>query len=181
MSTSDEEKKMIVYGDIVKGNKIVNEFKDCEQSIGIIKDIVEYIFDKKIALSDEDIKRKSGNKLTRIAEKIKLNCNKPKEVDAMKRTITNLWQHKEIVEEFFQQGDQMKIIALKDLIQTQYGDNGKKGMGLEENINKISFDLLNPKYIKDAQYMAGSKAITLYFFELCDIGITNETKNSLFE
>jgi hypothetical protein len=181
MSTSDEEKKIIVYGDVVNGDKIVNEFKDSEQSIGIIKNIVEYIFDKSTVLNDEGIKKKSTNKLTKIAEKIRLNCNNSAEINAMKRTITNLWRHKEIVEQFFQQGDQMNIIALKDLVQTKYDDNVKKGIVVEDNINKISIDLLNPKYIKDERYTAGSKAIVLYFFELCDIGITNETKNTLFD
>jgi hypothetical protein len=150
----------------------INEEKD----FGIIAEIFEFIFSDKIPSIDTESIKKSEN-YTELTEKISLNFS-GEELEAAREMIVRNWQHKTLVGKYIEDETSRnpgRVNALIDKIQSDFRDaKGAKNHDTPIESVKIIEDLAKEYLAKDKQsnpdYVAGARAIILYFFELCFLG-----------
>lgn len=144
-----------------------------EKDIGIIADILDFIFQNKITVADISPTKEEINKeiFINLKDKIPLNFKDYKQQDDAKKMVTNLWSTIRLVEKYLSEiEDQGKVLRLKEQIQAEF----RKLKDQNNDILKI-FDDLPLLFLQDTKktnpdYHGGAKAIILYFFEYCDIG-----------
>ncbi len=159
-----------------------------EKDIGIIADILDFIFQSKITVEDIEPTKDEKNKeiFVNLKDKIPLNFKDQKQQNDVNKMFTNLWSTIRLVEKYLaEMEDQGKVLRLKEQIQTEF----RKLKDQNNDILKI-FDELPLLFLQDDKktnpdYHSGAKAIVLYFFEYCDIGSKTEkeklNEKSLFD
>lgn len=169
-------------------NIYINDEKKEEKDIGIIADILDFIFQNKIKVEDiEPTKKEKDKKLfVNLKPKIHLNFNDTEQQDDVKKMFTNLWSTIRLVEKYLADiEDQGTVLRLKEQIQTEF----RKLKDQNNDILKM-FDELPLLFLQDDKkthpdYRGGAKAVILYFFEYCDIGSKTENEKlnekSLFD
>lgn len=154
----------------------INQPLSEEKDLGIIKEIFDFIFRKKVTNVDIEKTKKSG-KLTPLKEKITLNFSRH-QIDNIDELMKRLWSHKMLVEEFVQTEEEAnpgRINALTDKIQSDFR-RVKQARTHHEKveevdiIEKIALDYLPDNQKSNPDYIGNAKAIMLYFFERCDFG-----------
>lgn len=169
-------------------NIYISADKKEEKDIGVIADILDFIFQNKIKVEDIKPTKDEKNKeiFVNLKEKIPLNFKDTEQQDCAKTMFTNLWSTIRLVEKYLAESeDQGKVLRLKEQIQTEF----RKLKDQNNDILKIFDDLpllfLQDSKKTDPDYHSGAKAIILYFFEYCDIGSKTEkeklNEKSLFD
>jgi hypothetical protein len=170
---------------VTNNNTYIEVAVNEEEDIGVIAEVFAYVSTQLASPIST-----AGNRdltLNSLSNKIKINFTS-NQVGAIRGTIENLWARKMLVSKFIQdmleteEGEQT-VLALKDDIQSNF-------MRLMESestdvvLNDVLvFSDLAELYVpelkrRNVNYMANAKAIILYFFELCDIGLkTNNNAN----
>ena len=159
------DRKLIEYE-----KNIVEEQKD----YGIIEEIFDFIFDKLGSIPSVQI---TNDRLTEILEKIELNFT-PDNQKVVRKSISELWEHKNLVERFVQEQsriDENEVLALQIFITNRFLEI--RGTSLVEErvrdysiFEKIALTLLPTKSNKNPKYIINGTAIVLYFWELCNFG-----------
>lgn len=154
-----------------------------ESDFGIIADIFEFIFANKINNSDpSSIKQSNG--YTELTEKLSLNFSGD-ELISVREMIVRNWARKDLVAKYMQ-GESDKnsgrIDALIDTVQSDFRQlkHANHHTTPIESVRVI--EELARKYLKEdkqsnPEYVANSRAIVLYLFELCFLGKKTETEN----
>jgi len=161
----------------------INEEKD----FGIIAEIFEFIFSDKIPPIDTGLIKKSEN-YTELTKKISLNFS-GKELESTREMIIRNWQHKTLVGKYVEDETSRnpgRVNALIDKIQSDFRNaKGAKHHDTPIDSVKIIEDLAKEYLAKDKQsnpdYVAGARAIVLYFFELCFLGKKTKQENAVSE
>ena len=165
-----------------------NHYGSENGDIGIVANIVEYIF--KNTTVDSNVE-KQNLQLTTLRDKLILNFS-GEHLQTMKEMMSNLWTHKELVASFVRQVeayDSLKINGLVDKIQSDYRilKNSPTHNCEITDVNliqQLAINYLPPDKKHNPEYVVVSKAIILYFFELCDLGkraTEEQAKQTLFD
>jgi hypothetical protein len=194
MSDSIKQKISSGNGNIQSGrDTIVNPVtyntyeQRCQKDIGIIEDILTFIFNSKIIENNiASIKKTNKDKLTELKEKIPLNCKDANDEARIKEMINNLWSTKELVERYLSDvDDQGKVLRLKEMIVTEFDKLKQSYDNLVDIFNALPMIFLQDEQKTNPDYCSGAKAIAIYFFEYCDIGSKTKKESanikSLFE
>lgn len=147
-----------------------------EQDLGIIAEIFQYIFDNKI--QNINISQlKETEKVLQLKEKIEVNFENGSKSE-INKMLTKNWSRIEIVEKYIQENNEIspeRISALILKIQSMYKEK-KSCDTSEEHVQNVSvIEDISKEFVPEnkkvhADYYAGSLAIVLYFFQMCEIG-----------
>ena len=160
----------------------INEEKD----LGILGEVFDFIFSQKISAVDVGTIQKADN-YTELTEKLILNFSED-ELKSAREMVVNNWQHKALVEKYLQdetERNPARVNALVDKVQSDF--RRVKGVDYHGSpiesvrvIEDLARDYLNIDKQSNPDYVAASRAIILYFFELCYLGqkTKGEDKNS---
>ncbi|RPJ77085.1 MAG: hypothetical protein EHM20_06635 [Alphaproteobacteria bacterium] len=172
------------------GSHTHNYYGSEKADLGIIDEIFNYISTSNTNGVTIDLKNEN-NRLTSLSNKLTLNFGGDHLV-TMKEMMSQLWQHKELVESFFkkqEEYDSLRVKALVDKIQSDFRTLKKSATHHCEIADANVIHQLALSYLPEDKkicpdYVAVSKAIVLYLFELCDLGkkmSDEKTKPTLFD
>jgi len=150
----------------------VNEEKD----FGVIGEIFEHMYSKKINAPNIDSIKKSDNFISLI-EKIPLNFS-GEGLETAKEMIIRNWEHKVVVEKYVEEESRInpsRVESLIDMVQSDFRvvrESDHHGVAIE-SVRVI--EALAKKYLpiekqSNPDYVAGSRAVVLYLFEMCYLG-----------
>lgn len=169
-------------------NIYINDEKKEEKDIGIIADILDFIFENKIKVEDIEPTKDEKNKeiFVNLKEKIPLNFKDTEQQDCAKKMFTNLWSTIRLVEKYLAEiEDQGKVLRLKEQIQTEFRKLKDQNNDILKILDELPLIFLQDDKKTNPDYHSGAKAIILYFFEYCDIGSKTEkeklNEKSLFD
>src|SRR3989338_5630608 len=147
----DKNKQEIDGNNNVQVGRDINVYmsadKKEEKDIGIIADILGFIFQNKIKVADIEPTKDEKNKeiFVNLKEKIPLNFKDQKQQDDVTKMFTNLWSTIRLVEKYLAEiEDQGKVLRLKEQIQTEF----RKLEDQNNDILKI-FDELPLLFLQD--------------------------------
>ncbi|HCV15215.1 MAG TPA: hypothetical protein DF637_02615 [Rikenellaceae bacterium] len=153
-----------------------------KQDFGIIEEILQ-------SLIGEHIPKKSeisydNSQLTELKQKIQLNFIE-ENCRTMEEAFTHLWGRVQVVKKVIEienADSEDRIIVLIDKIQSDYRflkscASHYSKIEYISVVEELAYSYLPVKRKNNPDYIAYSKAIVLYFFELCYFGI--KTKNEL--
>lgn len=158
----------------------INEEKD----FGILGEVFDFIFSQKISPVDVGTIKKADN-YTELTEKLALNFSE-NELKTAREMVVNNWQHKALVEKYLQdetERNPVRVNALIDKVQSDFRKiKGVEYHGTSIESVRIIEDLAREYVSADKQsnpdYIAASRAIILYFFELCFLGKKTDTEDA---
>ncbi len=154
-------------------NLYISTNKKEEKDIGIIADILDFIFQNKIKVEDIEPTKDEKNKeiFVNLKEKIPLNFKDQKQQDDVNKMFINLWSTIRLVEKYLAEiEDQGKILRLREQIQTEFRKLKDQNNDILKIFNELPLLFLQDDKKTNPDYHGGAKAIILYFFEYCDIG-----------
>ena len=153
----------------------ISLFEETPENLGVLGEIFEYIFSNKIQAPDE-FTVNSGGEITPIPEKIKINFTEAG-AKAISQTFINLVGYNNRVKKYVEneyKNNAGRIWGLIDNIQNTYHKISRKDIfeSIDDIniIDKMATQYLPDKMKKNIDYITTSKAIILYFFELCYFG-----------
>lgn len=156
-----------------------------ESDFGILGEVFEFVFSQKVSPADAGSIKKAGN-YTELTEKLSLNFS-AEELKTAREMILNNWQRKTLVEKYLQGEEErspVRVRALVDQIQSDFRRiKGVDYHGVPIESVRIIEDLAR-EYLPTSKqsnpdYTAASRAIILYFFELCFLGKKTEKEDAL--
>lgn len=159
----------------------INEAND----LGILGEVFGYIFSQKVSPVDVGVIKKADG-YTKLTEKLSLNFS-AEELSTAREMIVNNWQHKALVEKYLQDETERnpgRVNALVDSVQSDF--RRVKGVDYHGTpiesvrvIEDLAREYLPTNKQSHPDYVAASRAIILYFFELCYLGQKTEKEDAL--
>lgn len=158
-----------------------------EKDFGIITEIFEFIFSKEIPSVDIGSIKKSEN-YTELTEKVSLNFS-GEELKTAREMIVRNWAHKTLVEKYLKDEEGRNPGRVNALISKMQSDfrriKNVKNHSVPIDSAGVIEDLAKEYLAKNKQsnpdYVAGARAIILYFFELCFLGKKTKQENVISE
>jgi hypothetical protein len=150
----------------------INEEKD----FGIISEVFEFIFASKIPQANNDaISQADG--YVNLSEKLTLNFTE-KELESAREMVVRNWERKALVERYLMDENERnpgRIDALVDMMQSDFREikdvqNHNTPVDSVRVIEVLAKRYLDGSKQSNPDYVACSRSIVLYLFELCFLG-----------
>ncbi len=144
---------------------------------GIITDIFGFIISNKLK-PEESRSLRSSRDFTSLINKIDLNFPVSSQKSRFSQSFLNLYGHIHLVQKFISnelEEDGNRVNALIDSIQSEYCKIKQKDSHNEPIEDWLIIENLTSYYLKDdkkqiPEYFSYTKALILFFFELCQFG-----------
>lgn len=147
-----------------------------KRDFGIIGEIFDSLFKEKIQAADVEVIKNSDH-YTSLSEKLPLNFS-GKELDMAKEMVVRNWERKALVERYVSDESTVaggRVDALIDMVQSDFrrikgANHHEVPIESVEIIENLAREYVSSDKQSNPDYIAGSRAIILYFFELCFLG-----------